>query len=241
MKNWIRDYIVKNDLIPGAMLPPERFICDKLQVSRTTVVKAMNDLVADGVIIRIQGKGTMVSDLPKRTEKRAKSFRDAIFEQGYQESSKIVDFRNYEDIRTRAVFGNQPETFIMIKRLRYINHIPAVLLRSVIEKDVGEKLLERIEDSEFSFYAIFESITNEPVTESEGNVRILQSIDPEDAKLLDVSPNSANFHITSIGYLKSGKPIEIVEAIFRGDIINLRATNSSVLVNDQEISNLENI
>ena len=65
-KNWIRNYIIKYDLMAGDSLPSERELCEKLNVSRITVVKALNDLVNEGVIIRIQGKGTMVRDISTR-------------------------------------------------------------------------------------------------------------------------------------------------------------------------------
>jgi GntR family transcriptional regulator len=237
VKNWIRDHIVKYDLMTGDPLPSEREICEKLNVSRITVVRALNDLANEGVIVRIQGKGTIVKGLPIDVEEdKAKSFHEAISEQGFQEHSEIVSFQCVDDLRARAVFGIRSEGYAKITRLRYINRIPVVLVKSITEMEVGEKILEKSKGNpQISFYELFETIAKEPVIKNELNVRIIQEIDLEDANLLKVRSNLANFYITSISYLKSGRPIEIVNAIFRGDLISIHANNSNFYVNEQAL------
>ena len=164
-------------------------------------------------------------------EDKAKSFHEAISEQGFREHSEIVAFRYIDTLRARAVFGPLSDSYVEITRLRYINDSPAVLVKSITEKIVGDKILEMSEGNpELSFYKLFHEITKEPVTKNDLNVCISQEINADDAKLLNISPNSANFYFASISYLKSGKPIEIVNAIFRGDIISIHASNSNFFV-----------
>lgn len=45
---------------PGTMLPPERFFCEKYELDRVTVRKAMAMLAEEGFIERRQGRGTTV-------------------------------------------------------------------------------------------------------------------------------------------------------------------------------------
>lgn len=49
------------DLAAGNKLPREEQLAQRLGVSRTTVRQALNDLAADGVVLRRQGKGTFVN------------------------------------------------------------------------------------------------------------------------------------------------------------------------------------
>lgn len=49
------------DLAASNKLPREEQLAQRLGVSRTTVRQALNDLAADGVVLRRQGKGTFVN------------------------------------------------------------------------------------------------------------------------------------------------------------------------------------
>lgn len=58
----ILTYIEKGRLVPGESLPAERELAERLQVNRSTIVHALDELVAMGVIVRRQGSGTRVND-----------------------------------------------------------------------------------------------------------------------------------------------------------------------------------
>ena len=58
----VLNYIDQGRLLPGEKIPPERRLAELLGVNRTTVVHAMDELVAMGVIIRKQGSGTFIND-----------------------------------------------------------------------------------------------------------------------------------------------------------------------------------
>jgi len=46
---------------PGAALPIEQQLCDSFKVSRITIKRAMQQLAAEGLIVRQRGRGTFVS------------------------------------------------------------------------------------------------------------------------------------------------------------------------------------
>lgn len=50
------------NLPAGSPVPTERFLADELGTSRTTVRKALSDLVAEGRLVRRQGSGTYVAE-----------------------------------------------------------------------------------------------------------------------------------------------------------------------------------
>lgn len=54
----IGDAAQRRLLVPGQRLPAERVLADLVGVSRGTVVRAFDELVADGLLERIQGSGT---------------------------------------------------------------------------------------------------------------------------------------------------------------------------------------
>lgn len=59
--------IRRGDYPPGGKIPPERELCQLLGVSRITVIKALNALAHDGLLVKRVGLGTFVADAPTRT------------------------------------------------------------------------------------------------------------------------------------------------------------------------------
>lgn len=56
------DRLTRGDWPPGAMIPSEMALAAEMRVSPGTVRKAIDGLVADGVLRRHQGKGTFVAE-----------------------------------------------------------------------------------------------------------------------------------------------------------------------------------
>lgn len=61
IRNQLREQILRGDLAPGKRLLPERKMAQQLGVSRTTVVAAYDELLAEGLVEARVGHGTVVS------------------------------------------------------------------------------------------------------------------------------------------------------------------------------------
>lgn len=62
VKTSLRDAIARQDYTPGQPFITQREIVERFGVSTTTAVRALNDLVADGLVVRHRGRGTFVAD-----------------------------------------------------------------------------------------------------------------------------------------------------------------------------------
>ena len=62
----LRNEIAIGRLRPGDPLPPEQRLAELMQVSRSTLRQSLRDLEREGVIQRVQGKGTFIADKPAR-------------------------------------------------------------------------------------------------------------------------------------------------------------------------------
>ncbi len=83
--------IYNQELRPGDALPPERVLCHEYHLSRTTVRTAIDELVQQGVLHRMQGRGTFVTKraLPLNLH-RLTSFSADMRAKGKRPHSKVL-------------------------------------------------------------------------------------------------------------------------------------------------------
>lgn len=62
VREKIKRSIETGKFLPGSKLPPEAVLFKQLDASNTTVVRALNDLVREGLIVRRRGSGTYVAE-----------------------------------------------------------------------------------------------------------------------------------------------------------------------------------
>ncbi|MEA1952590.1 MAG: GntR family transcriptional regulator, partial [Planctomycetota bacterium] len=68
LKSYLVAEVTSGRLQPGDAMPTEKYLAETLKVARNTVRQAMGDMVRDGLILRIPGKGTFVNDAGVKTE-----------------------------------------------------------------------------------------------------------------------------------------------------------------------------
>ncbi len=86
VRDYILDRINEGVFKAGELIPPERELAENLQISRYTVRRALQELVKEDVLHRVQGSGTYVRERKKAETKRLNSigivmpFSDAAIE-----------------------------------------------------------------------------------------------------------------------------------------------------------------
>ncbi len=63
MQNDLKQAVASKKLLPGEVIPSESSLAKKYAVCRTTVRKALDELVKDNVIVKRPGKGAFVKDV----------------------------------------------------------------------------------------------------------------------------------------------------------------------------------
>lgn len=61
LKNYFTDQIKKGLLKPGEYIPTEHELCGMYDISRYPIRQAMDELVSEGYLIRVKGRGTFVN------------------------------------------------------------------------------------------------------------------------------------------------------------------------------------
>jgi DNA-binding LacI/PurR family transcriptional regulator len=62
VKEALKDEIAENKRNPADPFITQREVCERFGVSTITAVRALNDLVAEGVLVRRRGQGTFIAD-----------------------------------------------------------------------------------------------------------------------------------------------------------------------------------
>ena len=91
LREELLEEIRKKGLKPGDRLPTEAALERRYRVSATTIRRALNDLAAEGLVRRIQGKGTFVGTPKIHHEPLLRSFTELLLSQGYMPEHRLLE------------------------------------------------------------------------------------------------------------------------------------------------------
>ncbi len=216
LQRRLADAIAANRLKPGDSLPPERDMAALTGLSRVTIRKAVEGLVASGHLVQRRGSGTFIAPKVERLEQALSlltSFTEDMARRGKSVESVWL---------SRAIHAPAPEEVMALglgtgarvarlERVRRSDGIPLAIERA----SLSTSFLPDPETVTGSLYAVLEANHCRPV-------RAVQRISaanlgPRDAELLDVPTGAAGLKIERIGYLPDGRVVEFTRSLYRGD------------------------
>lgn len=135
IEDILRQAIAQGVWAPGERIPSELALHEQLGASRMTVRGVLTNLVNDGVLYRVPGKGTFVTE--RRIEARSPAYmgvREQLEEMGFAISTELVESRTTIPSPTiRHALGTDAATPVYeILRLRLVDGSPVSLHRSYI-------------------------------------------------------------------------------------------------------------
>lgn len=128
LKEGIKEAILSGLLKDNEQLPTEQALCDVFNISRPVVRQAYVELINEGLVKRIQGKGTFVhraimfTNFPYNSDYVQKIYELGFIPESHQLSFDII-FK--EDIP--YILSAMDSALYCIKRLRKASHIPVYL------------------------------------------------------------------------------------------------------------------
>ncbi len=220
VKQAITVMIAAELLKPGDRVPSTSELCQRFGVSHITVTKALQDLAREGIISRVQGKGTFVTSRPiERRLNNLVSFTREMVRQGLAVRSRVLSVK--EVVGTPSLnrrFGQPPEEparYVQIERLRFVDDTPACVATSTFPEAVGRRLKQLpLEDA--SFYDILERKLDLSLFREERWITPIVATAAL-ARLLDVPRGAPLFRLEGMTFLEGDVPVEATDSIFRGD------------------------
>lgn len=146
----IKEDILSEKYKPNEQLPFEKELCEKYNVSKMTVKKALDLLVNDGLIIKRRGSGTFVKDITEKEIQRIiekKQFSGLTTTSiGHKVTSKVLEFKIINATKEIAdILKIEEDEFIyFVHRVRYVDDKAVVIEKTYIPLNLipGMKLAD---------------------------------------------------------------------------------------------------
>jgi GntR family transcriptional regulator len=222
----LQDRIASGQYTPGDQIPSEQDLSLLFDVSRMTVRKALEGLVARGILFRQKGKGTFIAeDLVSYGFSTMMSFSRTLRARGYDVKTKVL---RKEIIPGSPGILNKLELppdseVIIVRRLRYVEGQAVALHTSFVDARTYAPLMQ-VDLSEASLLQAIESISGKPIAYTKDSVRAAL-VNPADRKLLELDAGSPVLEVEGIAFTEHGQPNRYTHAVYRSDTFRLVVTN----------------
>lgn len=211
--------ILAGTLRPGHQLPNEDRLIAQFAVSRTTVRKAVQNLVERGLVEIRRGRGTFVTQ-PKVTQELTglSGFVEDMQALGRNPSARLVGHQVVAASPTVArqlaiVRGSQ---VMKIQRVRLADGVAMSFDETYLPLAIGEKIVTHDLTTE-PIFALLEQKYGIPLIEAEYRLEAI-SADADVARALGIAVASPIFLIERTAYCAGHTPIDYERLHYRGDL-----------------------
>lgn len=221
IKQSIAKKIESEEFDTNHPIPSEKELMEMYGVSRITIRKAIDELVLEGYLYKIQGKGTYV-----KTEEGGSNLfsivsnTEDILRLGLEPTKKtIISERMQVSVKRAKLLEIDPtESIYMLGRIMFANKEPVNYTISYIPEKLFPNLLNHNFDQE-SLYQILQSEYGVRITKARRTVEAILAKD-EIAEYLEIAENSPIilFRCVTYGILQGREiPIENFKCYYRTD------------------------
>lgn len=225
IKGLILQGLDRGEWKPGEAIPSEMDLAARFQVSQGTVRKAIDELAAEHLLIRRQGKGTFVAT-HHEARVRYRFLRLAADDdvEGVRAESRFIDCRRLRAPAevARALELRAGDAVVAIRRLLTFGGVPTVIddiwLPGSLFKGLTAELLARWRGP---LYGLFESDFGVSMVRADEKLRAVAATD-ESAGLLEVSPGTPLLQVDRISYTYGDRPVEVRRGLYLTDRYHYR-------------------
>ncbi len=219
IKELLLDGLRGGEWRPGEAIPSEIELAARFRVSQGTVRKAIDELAAENLLVRRQGKGTFVATHgepqvrfrflrlapdaggPVAAERRLLDFRRA---RASAELARLLDLR-------------AGDSMIVLTRLLLFSGDPVVLEEVWLPAGLFRGLsAAAVTEHKGALYNLFETQYGTRMVRAEEKLKA-RSADPETANLLEVEPGHALLEVERLSFTYGDRPVEWRRGLYKTD------------------------
>lgn len=202
---------------PGENIPSELDLAARFQVSQGTVRKAIDELAAENLLIRRQGKGTFVAThheaqvryrflrLKSDSEENAARAQSVYLQCGRQRAPQDV---------ARVLMLRGSDSVIYIRRIMSFGTVPTVLDEIWLPGDAFKGLtIEKLQALNGPLYGFFETEFGVNMVRADEKLKAV-ACDTETAGLLKVESGTPLLQVNRVSYTYGDRPMEIRRGLY---------------------------
>lgn len=204
---------------PGDVIPSEQDLAGRYRVSQGTVRKAIDELAADNLVVRRQGKGTFVATHAERhIQYRFLRLQPDTGDEVRAER-KIVECKrvraNADVARLLSLRSADPVVFV--RRVLAFQGQPTILEDIWLPGTPFKGLtLEALSSDQGPMYALFEAAFGVRMVKAKEKIKA-EGASPEAATLLGVAEGHPLLTVERISYTYNEVPMELRRGTYRTD------------------------
>ena len=218
LRDRLRTDILEGRLKPQQQLPSESELIAANGVSRITVRQALNDLLKEGLIVKVHGKGSFVAP-PRVTQDltQLRGLAEAVSAQGRTIHTRVLSWTDLpaspELARELAVAPGAGLS--ELQSLRYLNREPLSLNLSFMTRALGARL-RKIDLQSRDLLNTFEADLGLAIGHAEMSISAVAAGRLQ-AKHLRVRAGTPLLRVHRVLFAKDGEPLHSETASYRSD------------------------
>jgi GntR family transcriptional regulator len=197
IKALITQSLQSGEWKPGELIPSEVELAARFKVSQGTVRKAIDELSAENLVVRRQGKGTFVAT--HHEERAHYRFLRLMPDVGdaHQADNRIIEVKRMRAPAevARLLDVKSGDSVIFIRRVQSFDGVPTILEELWLPG------------------ALFRGLTAERLVE---RVKAVLA-EPQVSELLDVAPGTPLLSLERVSFTYGDKPVEVRRGLYRTD------------------------
>lgn len=201
------------------LMPTESDLCGMYGVSRITVRRALEELALEGLVKKVQGKGTFIAGSKLYSGASAKGFTENMAAQGVVVGSRLVReelITATDELKWKLLLMDSDSKVWHFSRLRLVDNRPIAIMDTYVSEELGNTM-RTYDLSAVSFYSLYQEIFGIPVVDTIGSVSAIIP-DSEICSLLEVPQNTAHLWYKSVGYLANESPVQVDYSVFNSEL-----------------------
>jgi len=212
---------------PGEAIPSEIELATRYHVSQGTVRKAIDELAAENLLVRRQGKGTFVAthseDHVQYRFLKLMPDQGSASEEGPAQRTVIECKRVRANAEVAKLLALRTgDSVLFVRRVLSFGGVPTILEDMWLPGAAFKNLTaEQMTTYQGPTYALFEKVFGVRMLRAEEKLKAVCPL-PDQAKLLEVTPSTPLLSVERLAFTYNDAPIELRRCLYLTDTHHYR-------------------
>ena len=217
VRNYLLDCLERGELQPGQQLLRESEYAARFGISLAPVRQAMLDLVKEGYLYRVPGRGTFVRE--QKVEEKISilsSFSESMRAKGFSADLRVIELRIGKLPPTiKSMLEGGDEQFIFLQRVAMVEEKAIALLSSYLPARLAPGL-ETLDLNGQSLYRTLEARYGIVLARAESTIEVIRCRGTQ-SSILGIPPGTPMLQVEGKTYDVTDQFVEFAQVLYRAD------------------------